>query len=1449
MAAHIHLPHMQPRFRSLSEWFRRHCRALPVVLAASILSGPALPRALQAAPPRFQSKDANPKPTQEDRDAVIEEPPVKLNYPLPKNWDQILRDVAEQSGSTLVADRVPRGTFSRRDKNEYTREEALRIINKEIEKLGFRAIEKGQYIVVLDLPSQRPRYERPTVSKPGALPAAQAGATQASAPQRQFQRVTPVQETQESQEVTHSSTSPAKRSSSGIQQAGFEEETVDAGPRSSAEDLLLDKTARPGSDEPAAVVVFRARNQRASTLAKHVFRGFRDRAELLDAGRNGLPAFRVRPVVTEPKSTGVQFAVAIDEAKEELLVDARPAEAEAMLKLLRLLDVPELDAEPIQLVSTTRTACQVALQFDEQAAQIQRARAALPVAQAAPIAEPDPFAQADAPAEKPGPEMPAVQKTLPGPLGDRIGNLKGEVNIESVPDLGVLILRGNAADVEQVMQVIRELEKLSEQTAPQLELLFLKNVNSEALAELLTTVYESLTKFPGKATQPRQSVAILPVSKPNAILIVAPLADVEGIKTLADELDKPVDPETEFQVFHLQTAVATQVETMLTEFYTERKGLGARVIVRSDVRTNSVIVSARPNDLDEVATLIRRIDQAEEVASSQLKVFPLQNAVATELAAVINVAIQSVLSPPSTQGASSVFGTGGGGGAQVSEDFRDVRSSVLQFLAVDSDGERKLKSGILADIRITPDPRMNALLVSAPEASLSLIGELIKALDKPTSQVAEIKVFTLANADSQLMVQQLQALFNVTATGQGGQQRQQTGIQVAGAEDASSGLIPLRFSVDTRTNSVIAIGGADALRVVEAIMLRLDESDVRERRNTIYRLKNSPSDGIALAITNFFTSQSDLAANDPNLFSTVEQLEREVIVVSEPVSNSLLISATPRYNDEILRLIEKLDAAPQQVIIQALLVEVELNDTDEFGIELGFQDSILFNRSIIDAANTFTTQTTTTQNNTTVTQTNIISQAASPGFLFGNPTTPLGNNVGAPGSSKVGTQGLSNFSVGRTNGDLGFGGLVLSASSESVSFLLRALNENRQVRVLSRPEIRTLDNQQAQIQQGQNVPVVNGVTLLNNIANPTIERDDAGVILTVTPRISPDGNVVMQLTAEKSQYNLNSGVPVFTDVSTGNTVTAPVKDISTAVTTISVPSGQTVVMGGLITSRTDEVHRKVPWLGDIPVLGYAFRYDFLQTRRTELLIFLTPRIIWDDAEAEHIKDVEMARIHFIECEAEEMHGPLRGVPAEEMYPDGGLDPRYPMPMQGFPEGTIIEQRQQNTETSPVPKTIQPGTPPAPADDDSPTTPPAPMPDAAASGRALRAVPVSTPTPPTVREASAPQPIPTDVDVTPAAPPPPSEEGIVPAGGAVSSSTRRTKPKSYDNQILPVSHWESASTPTGSVVKQMVAEFEEAPAPTQPATVRVQAPPTKAAKPSQPGAVKLGRKPWSSVTPK
>src|SRR5690606_11583001 len=142
-----------------------------------------------------------------------------------------------------------------------------------------------------------------------------------------------------------------------------------------------------------------------------------------------------------------------------------------------------------------------------------------------------------------------------------------------------------------------------------------------------------------------------------------------------------------------------------------------------------------------------------------------------------------------------------------------------------------------------------------------------------------------------------------------GQQTAQ-GVQVAGATDISNSLIPLRFSVDVRTNSVVAIGGADALNVVEAILLRLDEDDIRQRKTTVAKLQNSPADAVATTITNVLVRQQELAAIQPELVSNIEYLERDVVVEPELNTNSLLVSATPSYFEQILEMIQRLDSAP-----------------------------------------------------------------------------------------------------------------------------------------------------------------------------------------------------------------------------------------------------------------------------------------------------------------------------------------------------------------------------------------------------------------------------------------------------------------------------------------------------------------------------------------------------------
>jgi hypothetical protein len=172
-------------------------------------------------------------------------------------------------------------------------------------------------------------------------------------------------------------------------------------------------------------------------------------------------------------------------------------------------------------------------------------------------------------------------------------------------------------------------------------------------------------------------------------------------------------------------------------------------------------------------------------------------------------------------------------------------------------------------------------------------------------------------------------------------------------------------------------------------------------------------------------------------------------------------------------------------------------------------------------------------------------------------------------------------------------------------------------------------------------------------------------------------------------------------VATGNVVTSPIKDIITASTTIKVPDGQTVVVGGMITQNNTTDERKVPWLGDLPIIGHAFRYDYYDHRRTELLIFLTPRIVDDCFDSELIKQVEAGRIQFFVDEAEAIHGPIYAAPSEEFFsqqqmmegfgpwnPPAGEMESAPTPMptpMPFPTPDSSEEEAYNIPTTIVPQ--------------------------------------------------------------------------------------------------------------------------------------------------------------------
>ncbi len=333
------------------------------------------------------------------------------------------------------------------------------------------------------------------------------------------------------------------------------------------------------------------------------------------------------------------------------------------------------------------------------------------------------------------------------------------------------MIRGNEKDVEAVMQVIQAIERMAQGTTPGIHVQFLNHVDSESLAALLTEVYEKLTTIKQgstSSTQQSKTVNVVAVSKPNAVLVIAPPVLLEGVIQLIDELDQPVDPATEVEIFRLKHAIASQVVTLIESHYEERVGLGTKIAVTPDARTNSVIVQAKPNELGEIA-LPHQEDRPGRLKRG-LTDPPHQApnyAVADELAAFLQNALQQAISPPSqlTTQQGGQFGQGGQGGAsQAPQELRDSKSVVLEFLAKSDTTEKLVRSGAALGHPVQSGRPDQHPIVTAPQPSIPFIEELVAILDQPAAQVAEIKVFTLKNSDAESAVQLLTSIFALTSS-------------------------------------------------------------------------------------------------------------------------------------------------------------------------------------------------------------------------------------------------------------------------------------------------------------------------------------------------------------------------------------------------------------------------------------------------------------------------------------------------------------------------------------------------------------------------------------------------------------------------------------------------------------------------------------------------------------
>jgi type II secretory pathway component GspD/PulD (secretin) len=218
-----------------------------------------------------------------------------------------------------------------------------------------------------------------------------------------------------------------------------------------------------------------------------------------------------------------------------------------------------------------------------------------------------------------------------------------------------------------------------------------------------------------------------------------------------------------------------------------------------------------------------------------------------------------------------------------------------------------------------------------------------------------------------------------------------------------------------------------------------------------------------------------------------------------------------------------------------------------------------------------------------------------------------------PDASFPNDESGNDFSAGSSFGsDSGsaLGGLTATITNGDVDFILRAMQSDGKLEILSRPQILAADNQPATIDIGQRVPFVTGSSFneRGNLVN-SFSYEQVGVQLNVTPRISPDGLVKLDVEPTISSLSTSS-VPI------SEGFDAPVINNRSASTMVSVQDGQTVVMGGLISTQDNVRETKIPLLGDIPYLGVAFKRTKKIRSRTELLIIMTPQVIETPEEIE-----------------------------------------------------------------------------------------------------------------------------------------------------------------------------------------------------------------------------------------
>lgn len=395
---------------------------------------------------------------------------------------------------------------------------------------------------------------------------------------------------------------------------------------------------------------------------------------------------------------------------------------------------------------------------------------------------------------------------------------------------------------------------------------------------------------------------------------------------------------------------------------------------------------------------------------------------------------------------------------------------------------------------------------------------------------------------------------------------------------------PNRVSIvaSERTNSLVIKGERFTVARVKALVAQLDVPANRSGTIKVIRLAHSDATKMAEILSNLVSSQSGQS----------EDSMVDVSIQADESINALVIRADPANMIDLMDIIESLDVRRLQVLIEAAIVEVTADFSRQLGSELALGD-------------------------------------ASSG------TTPLGLTAPSGTLAQV-LQGLAMPSgslsppVSLGESPLIAGGRV-SQTGTSFAFIIKALASNSDVNLLSTPSITTMDNEEAKIVVGQNVPFRTGSTVTGSqgTTNPftTIQREDVGLTLEVTPHINSNNLVRLLIHQEVSEVDASS-LTVIGSEAAADLIT----NKRTIDTTILVEDEEVIILGGLIRDKETQGESRVPILGSIPGLGMLFRSRTLSLEKQNLLVFLRPTVLKSSSDISQAIERKFNRVFEFEIE-------------------------------------------------------------------------------------------------------------------------------------------------------------------------------------------------------------------------